>query len=91
MKSLGTKALVLLFVVLVIQCAFDGLAQSSAASPPRGESTFCGSLNAASVETAVPVHSVPHPPSGETIGLLPVISPLWFLAQSIDHPPEQPA
>jgi hypothetical protein len=90
MTSLGTKALVLLFVALVLQCAFDGPAKASAGSPPQEDGIFCGSLNAATATTTLPLHSVPQGSSSEAVHPLTGVYPVWFLAQAIDHPPERP-
>lgn len=92
MKSLGTKALVLLFVALVGQCAFDGpVVQAFTTSPSQEDSMFCAILDAASLEIALPIQSVSQAPSRETINSPPEVYPRWLLRQSIDHPPEQPA
>lgn len=91
MKCLGTKALVLLFVALVVQCVFDGLAQASVASPSPEDSTFCAIVDTASLEIAPPIQPVPQASLGEAIDPPPSVYSLWFMAQSIDHPPEQSA
>jgi len=91
-KSLGTKALVLLFVALVVRCAFDGPgAQASAASPSQGDSVLCGSLNAAAMEISLPIQPALQASSGKAVGPLAAVHLSWLLAQSIDHPPEKPA
>ena len=90
--SVGTKTLVLLFVALAIQCAFDGPgAQASTQSPVQEDSGFCAILDAASVEIAPAVNAVPQPSARQTTRPIPAVYPLWSLAHSIDHPPEQPA
>lgn len=88
MKALGTKALVLLFTVLAIACAFDG--PVSAASLSHQHGAFCGALNTSTVDTIPPAQPTPLVSSGETVSPLAGVYPLWSLAQSIDHPPEQP-
>jgi hypothetical protein len=89
-SSAATKALILLFVALVIQCAFDG-SGAKAASPslPKEDSAFCGVLSAASVDITLPAQLIPQPSSGEVVGTPPEIHPAWSLVQSIDHPPER--
>lgn len=89
MNSTGTKALILLFVALVIHCAFDGPgAQAASSSLPKEDSTFCGVLNAASMNTTLPAQPACQPSSGESVGSVPEVYPAWSLAQSVDHPPE---
>jgi hypothetical protein len=90
MKSLGTRLLLVLFVALVVQCAFDGPgAEAASPSLPQEDSAFCAILNAASVETTLPTQIVPQLSSAEAVGPLPEIRPACSLAQSIDHPPER--
>lgn len=90
MRALAAKVFVLLFVALLVQCAFDGHgAQATTASPSQGGSAFCGTLGAASVKIAPLDERARLASSGEAILPLPGIYPLWTLAQSIDHPPEQ--
>jgi hypothetical protein len=91
-KFLGKKALVLLFVGLVVQCAFDGpVVQAFTTSPFQEDSGFCAILDATSLEIALPIQSVSQAPSRETIDSPPEVYPRWSLRRSIDHPPEQPA
>jgi hypothetical protein len=88
---LGTKAVLVLFVALILQCAFDDRsAQASSASPSQEDSVFCGSLNAAAVQ--IPILDQPslHAAPGKAVRPVLVGCPLWSLAQSIDHPPERP-
>ena len=92
MSSAATKALILLLVALVIQCAFDGPgAKAASPSPPQEDLAFCGVLNAASVGATLPAQLMPQSSSGETVGPLPEVHPAWSLVQSIDHPPERPS
>ena len=92
MKSLAIRVILLLFVALVVQCAFDGPGvQASPQDPLQEESAFCAILDGGSLETARPIQAIAHPPLGEPMGRLPVVCPRWFLAQSVDHPPELPA
>lgn len=89
-SSAATKTLLLLFVALVIQCAFDGpSAQAFSATPSQEDSVFCGSLNAADVE--IPISGQPslHAATGKAVGPVRVGCSLRLLAQSIDHPPER--
>lgn len=89
MRSLGTKALVLLFTVLAIACAFDR--PEVASSPSQQDSPFCGVLYSSTVDTSLPTQPEPLSSSSEVVNPLPGVYPLWSLAQSIDHPPELPA
>ena len=88
MKGLGTTVLVLLFAVSTIACAFHTL-EGAALSPPQG-SGFCGVLNASTVNAAVPTQPALLASSDEGLHSMTGIYPLWSLAHSIDHPPEQP-
>ncbi len=89
MRALAAKTLLLLFVALVVQCAFDGpVAQTFTASPSQEDSAFCAVLGATSLETALPIQCAPQPSSGDTISPLSLVFPPWSLAHSIDHPPE---
>jgi len=91
-KSLGTKVLISVIVAMAALCAFDGPGvQASPQDPLQEESAFCAILDGGSLETARPIQAIAHPPLGEPMGPLPVICPRWFLAQSVDHPPELPA
>lgn len=91
MKSQAAKVLVMLFAALAVQCAFDGPGtEASTPSQPPEDSAFCAVLDAGSVEITLPTGPVPRASAGEAIGPLPGVYPLWSLAQSIDHPPEQP-
>ena len=87
-KGLGTMVLILLFAVSTIACAFH-TPEGAALSSPQG-SGFCGVLNASTVNAAIP--NQPAPPDSSDAGnhSMTGIYPLWSLAQSIDHPPEQP-
>jgi hypothetical protein len=89
MRSLGTKALVLLFALLAIACAFDG--PEVAPSSSHQDSPFCGVLYSSTMDTCLPTQPEPLSSSSEVVNPLPGIYPLWSLAQSIDHPPELPA
>ena len=92
MKSLGTTALVMLFIALVVGCAFHGPgAQASMASPSQGDGLFCGILNAAAIEIPLTTQPALQAASGKAVGPLHTDHPVWSLAQSIDHPPELPA
>jgi hypothetical protein len=91
-KTQVSKALVLLFAALVIQCAFNGPdVLASVPTPLQEDGGFCAILDAVSGEDAPPIQSVLQPFSDETIGQLPRVFPLWSLGQSIDHPPGHPA
>ncbi len=92
MRALAAKTILLLFLALVVQCAFDGPGvKAGSPSLPHEDSPFCGVLNATSVNTTLPAQLAYRPSSGESIGPVPEVYPSWSLAQSIDHPPEQPA
>ncbi len=92
MKSLGSTAFVLLFVVLVVGCAFDAQkAQVFPTWPFQEVSAFCGALSGSILGTAplsLPAHLIF---SGEAIAPLPGVQPCWLLAKCIDHPPEESA
>jgi hypothetical protein len=88
-KRLGTKIFVMLFALLAIACAFDGPMIAASLSQQHG--TFCGALDTSTIDISLPAQSAPQASSGDVMGPLPGVHPLWFLAQSIDHPPEQPA
>ena len=87
MKGLGTAVLVLLFAVSTIACAFHTL-EGTALSTPRG-SGFCGILNSSTMNPAVRAQPALLASSDEGLHSMTGIYPLWSLAQSIDHPPEQ--
>lgn len=92
MKSLGTKAFVLLFAGLIVGCAFEGPpAQASPPSAPQEESSLCVMLNGVSLQISHQSEPASQASTGEFAGPLPEGYPLWSLAQSIDHPPEQAA
>ena len=86
MKPLVTKALVLLFTVLVVVCAFDRVEAAAPHSQQNG--LFCGGLNSTTVDTTLPIRPALEAASGGAIAPLPAVHPAWALAQSIDHPPE---
>ncbi len=86
------KAFVLLFAALVVQCAFDGPGvQASTQAPFQEESALCAIQDGGFLEIIPPIQSITQPPSRGPLGPLPTVCPRWFLAQSIDHPPELPA
>ena len=88
-KTLTAKLLVLLFVALVVQCAFDHHgARAATVVPSQGGGALCGALNAASVKIALPNEPGREPSSRKAILPVPDTYPLWTLARSIDHPPE---
>lgn len=92
MRAPGTKLLLLLFVALVVGCAFDQPeARVSTLSPSRAVDAFCGSLGASSLQVtfqsdprpiALPGGLLPPPPEAHLLGLL---------VRSIDHPPKHSA
>ncbi len=91
MKTLAAKFFLLLFVALVVQCAFDDHgAQAVSASPSQQGSNFCGTLSAASLKIAIPIEPARQAASGDAFFPLSDVYPLWSLARSIDHPPELP-
>ncbi len=88
-RSHAVMGFVLLFVGLVVQCAFDDHgAQAATAVPSQGGSALCGTVSAASVKITLPNEPARQAASGEAILPLPDVCPLWTLARSIDHPPE---
>jgi len=89
MKTLGTKALALLFAALAIGCAFHN--PMVEASVSQQDSVFCGTLSFSIVESASPSQPALRVPSNPVMNPATEVYPLWLLARSIDHPPEQPA
>ncbi len=89
-KSLAQKVILVLFVTLLVACAFDGPeAHASLSSFSQDGSTFCEILHF-SVAQVVPAYQhVSNISSDEPVGLLPEDCPPWILVRSIDHPPEQ--
>jgi hypothetical protein len=88
-KRLGTIVFILLFAASAIACALDRA--EATASTSQQDGAYCGALNASIVGTTLPVQPALLASSGEVIDPMLDICPLWWLAQSIDHPPERHA
>jgi hypothetical protein len=90
-KLAAHEIFVVLFVTLVVVCAFHGPdSHASDASSSQEGDTFCGFLHSSVVQATPPSQRVSDISSDEPVGLLPEVRPAWILARSIDHPPELP-
>ncbi len=90
-KSLAQKVILVLFVTLLVACAFDGPdAHASLSSSSHEGNTFCCVLHSLVAQVVPPYQLVSNVSSDEPVGLLPEDCPPWILVRSIDHPPERP-
>lgn len=90
MKWFGAQAIVLLFAVLVVACAFDDVgAKGQPAGPFQEEGTICTVLGTSAVGAVFSSRPVPQTPSTEIPDSRPDVHADWLLAQSIDHPPKR--
>ncbi len=91
-KSLAIQFFVLLFVGVVVACAFHGTESGTSTGFLSKEAgTFCVALRAVSVQIILPFDPVPYALAGESVHAFSEANPSWMLANSIDHPPRQSA
>ncbi|MBI4536384.1 MAG: hypothetical protein HY712_00330 [candidate division NC10 bacterium] len=90
MKRLRMATFILLFLALVLVCGQTAAAQADTGSATHGSGACCPILHGAGELTGLPLQPGPHAFSA-AIRPGSAVLPSWFLAHSIDHPPELPA